>query len=76
MPISLWPVKNRVSEVGQHSGWGPEATCMHPQNNNTPSFHVPPPRVLSLMEGLALAKEHKGLDDLSAADGATKATTN
>lgn len=49
---------------------------MHPQNNNTPSFHVPPPHVLSLMEGLALAKEHKGLDDLSAADGATKATTN
>lgn len=50
---------------------------MHPQNNNTPSFHVPPPpHVLSLMEGLALAKEHKGLDDLSASDGATKATTN
>ena len=28
------------------------------------------------MEGLAVAQEHKGLDDLSASDGATKATTN
>lgn len=33
MLISLWPVKNRVHEVGQHSSWGPEATCMHLQNN-------------------------------------------
>lgn len=28
------------------------------------------------MEGLALAKEHKGLDDLSASDRATKAATD
>ena len=44
---------------------------MHPQDNNPP-----PPHILSLMEGLAVAQEHKGLDDLSASDGATKATTN
>lgn len=63
-------MKNRVSEVGQHSVRGPEATCMHPQNNNTPpflflSYHR---RLFAaeLMEGLALVKEHKGLDDLSA----------
>lgn len=63
-------------EVGQHSDQGPEATCMHPQDNNTPpvSYHR---RLYTaeLMEGLALMKEHKGLDDLSALDLATKTAT-
>lgn len=36
MLTTLWPMKNGEREVGQHSGWGPEATCMHPQDNNTP----------------------------------------
>lgn len=66
-------MKNVVSEVGQYSGWGPEATCMHPQDNNTPPS-LPPCTVsyhrrlytAELMEGLALMKEHKGLDELSA----------
>lgn len=69
MLISLWPVKNRVSEVGQHSDWSPEATCMHQRIITPPSSPSPPPPPMSyprrlctaeLMEGLALAKEHKG----------------
>lgn len=69
-------MKNVVSEVGQHSDWGPEATCMHPQDNHPPPTLLPPCTVsyhrrlytVELMEGLALVKEHKGLDDLSASD--------
>lgn len=46
---------------------------MHSQDNNTPfpssplSYHRRL-HTAELMEGLALTKEHKGLDDLSASD--------
>lgn len=48
MLTALWPLKNIVSEVGQYSGWGPEATCMHPQDNNSPPPFSSMYRVLSL----------------------------
>lgn len=60
---------------------------MHPQDNTTPPTHThwpssPSPMsyhrglyAAELMEGLALVKEHKGLDDLSASARATKAAT-
>lgn len=47
---------------------------MHPQDNNTPPA-LPPPNPRLITEALALEKEHKGLDDLSASARATKAAT-
>ena len=54
MLISLWLVKNGVSEVGQHSGWGPEATCMHPRDNNTPFPPLSSPLLCLITEGCIL----------------------